>query len=35
MYDELKEYGRKQLWPNLRYCLGVCLEGHRIVSIVS
>jgi hypothetical protein len=26
------EYGRKRSWPNLRYYLGICLEGLRKVS---
>jgi hypothetical protein len=27
--NELKEYGRKQLGPNLKFCHGICLEGMR------
>jgi hypothetical protein len=25
----LKEYGRKWSWPNLRYYPGICMEGLR------
>jgi hypothetical protein len=25
-----KGYGSKRLWPNLRYCPGIWLEGHLV-----
>jgi hypothetical protein len=33
MNNELKVCGRKQSWPIVRYCPGICLEGLRKTAV--